>query len=211
MVDQGRLGQRGGVGIQGVGQVADRGGDDAGVLLGDRPGGLGGGRGGVHRVQRLPGDRGARPQRTGDPYPGYRLSHIDVQQLGQQPGRPAGQQLHRGGAAFQFDDQTVIHGRHPPPLRLQLLEHGEHRVVVNPVQRRGLQRINSMREFGQGGAHGIGRWSGLPVEQLCRTHVRIITAGTDSSCIASTRLTQRPTPAPHHFGMHRVVAMESTE
>ena len=126
------------------------------------------------------GDRGARPQHTGGPYSGFRLTHIHVQQLGQQPGRPTGQQLRRRAAALQLGDQPVIHRRHPPPLRLQVLEHGKYFVVIEPIQRLRLQHVDHPGQLGERSTHGTGHRRVLPVERRNRTYERIIATYADT-------------------------------
>jgi len=146
LVYQRAFGPSGGVGVQAVRQVPDGAGDDPGVALRNRPRGLGGGRRRIHRVQGFAGNGGAGAQHGGGPHPGLRLGGVHVQQVGQQPGRPTGQELHRGRAALQLGDQPVIHRRQPPPLPLQLLEHAEEVFIAKAIEGVLLEHIHGARQ-----------------------------------------------------------------
>ncbi len=76
---------------------------------------------------------------------------------------------HRGegrrGTALQLGDSPVIHRRQPLPLRLQVLEHGKHFVVIEPVQRPRLQDVDHPRQLDERSTHSTGRGGGGPVER----------------------------------------------
>jgi len=76
----------------------------------------------------------------------------------------------------------MIHRRQPPPLRLQVPEHGKYFVVIEPIQRPRKQHVDHPGQLDERSTHSTGRGSGGPVDQPYRTHARIIATDTDNLC-----------------------------
>jgi len=74
----------------------------------------------------------------------------------------------------------MIHRRHPPPLRLQVLEHGKYFVVTEPIQRPRLQHVDHPGQLGERSTHRTGHRRVLPVERRNQTHERLIATYADA-------------------------------
>lgn len=77
----------------------------------------------------------------------------------------------------------MTHGRQPPPLDLQLPQHPQHPVTIQPVQRRRLQYIHRAGQIAQCRSHrarhrGIG--VGAEVVGFDRTHGRTVVSRSDN-------------------------------
>jgi len=74
----------------------------------------------------------------------------------------------------------MIHRRQPPPLRLQVPEHGKYFVVIEPIQRPRKQHVDHPGQLDERSTHSTGRGGGGLVKRLHRTHERIIATYADA-------------------------------